>query len=58
MKIGGRIYSLGAEDTQQTHKPKFNLVRGMSMDIGSLSRHLKGNIRDETSGGMGFFEAI
>ena len=39
-------------------RSEFSLVRTMTMNIGSASEHLKGNIRDEMCGGIGFFEAI
>ena len=61
--MDGSIYSLvDVEDIQQTAslslRGKFSWVRTMATDIGSAAKHSKGNIRDEASGGIGFFEAI
>ena len=36
-------------------KSEFSLVRATAMNIGCASEHPQGNIKDETSGRIGFF---
>ena len=56
--ITSLVQRIPNKHTNLSSRSEFSLVRAMVVDIGCTSKHPKGNIRDVTSGGIGFFNTI
>lgn len=54
--IASLVQKVSSKHASLSSRGEFSSVRAGAINIGCVLEHSKGDIRDETAGGIGFFE--